>query len=199
VDRHAAGTGTGLSLGPGASPAPDSYPGEGRRRYARSPGDTPRLPRLLANVQVSRCRPVPRPVPHRPGSPRLVRPRLPAPDRGSGERGAPPSGLAVQGRCLRRMAVAPQAAGRGPRPLPVPTHGGAGRSAAPAQAAGTRATRRPRHELPMALTCILYGVSAEDIAAILNRVRLSREGPAPHGPRPYQRPLHPGRHECLCH
>ena len=29
---------------------------------------------------------------------------------------------------------------------------------------------------PMALTCILYGVSAEDIAAILNRVRLSRGG-----------------------
>jgi hypothetical protein len=46
---------------------------------------------------------------------------------------APPSGLAVQGRCLRRMAVAPKAAGRGPRPLPAPTHGGAGRPAAHAQ------------------------------------------------------------------
>jgi len=32
---------------------------------------------------------------------------------------------------------------------------------------------------PMALTCTLYGVSRQDIAAILKWVRLSREGPAP--------------------
>jgi hypothetical protein len=44
--------------------------------------------------------------------------RLPAPDRGSGEPRAPPPGLAVSGRCLRREAAAPQAAG--PRPAPSP-------------------------------------------------------------------------------
>jgi hypothetical protein len=81
--------------------------------------------------------------------------RLPAPDRGSGEPRAPPPGLAVSGRCLRRKAAAPQAAG--PRPAPSP----------PLPWRGP--LRRSQHPGPRPATSEvhlhLHGASVQDVAA----------------------------------
>ena len=65
------------------------------------------------------------------------------------------------------MAVAPQAAGRGPRQVPR----------SPRRGPPSRSQRRSSDRAPTQLHLHLHGVSAEDIAAIVNRQTGPGRGP----------------------